>query len=244
MLLLILAASGFVYHFSICVMGQIFGGCNCCVAVDELVTALLLSLSRWQLEWWGCPLVRFGSNCSCLRSLWSPGLLLLKGEENVYEKKWEVSRNISLATSQDGMNGSQLACHIQGQSCDTWLYVIRTVPWQTLSGLNIVCLFTDIHRSEWQLKYHVWYLCSGHSLMAWTPYDLCLKTSPGSEINHMLTINSWCLYSMTIHNQVAHKMQILLSCCLSNLPTLTFKMQLAFMWSISCNIQHFAQQQG
>jgi len=34
MLLPIIAASGFMYFFQMCVLGHIFGGCDCSVAVD------------------------------------------------------------------------------------------------------------------------------------------------------------------------------------------------------------------
>jgi hypothetical protein len=45
-LLPIIAAAGFTYFVSICVVGHIFGGCNCSVAVDYLVSALQLCLSQ------------------------------------------------------------------------------------------------------------------------------------------------------------------------------------------------------
>jgi hypothetical protein len=49
MLLLNLAASGFMYFFSIWVLGDIFSGYNCSVAVDYLVSALLLCLAEWRI---------------------------------------------------------------------------------------------------------------------------------------------------------------------------------------------------
>jgi hypothetical protein len=45
--LLILAAAGFTYLFEMCILGQIFGGYNCRVKVDWLVSALLLCLAKW-----------------------------------------------------------------------------------------------------------------------------------------------------------------------------------------------------
>jgi len=77
-----------------------------------------------------------------------------------------------------------------------------------------------------------------------TSGDVCLKISPGSYMNHTLTIKSQCMISMTIPNEVTVKMLILLCSNWSNLPTLTQKMQLASVWSTSCNIQHLVQQQG
>jgi len=45
-------------------------------------------------------------------------------------------------------------------------------------------------------------------------------------------------------NEVTVTMQILLCSSWWNIPTWTLKTQLASMWSISCNIQHLAQQQS
>jgi hypothetical protein len=49
---------------------------------------------------------------------------------------------------------------------------------------------------------------------------------------------------MTIPKEVSVKTLILLCSNLSNLPTLTYKTQLASMWSVSCNIQHLANEEG
>jgi len=49
---------------------------------------------------------------------------------------------------------------------------------------------------------------------------------------------------MTIHNEVTVNTLIFLCSNWWNLPTMKYKTQLASMWSISCNIQHLAQQQG
>ena len=43
-----------------------------------------------------------------------------------------------------------------------------------------------------------------------TSVDVCLKTSPGSYMNHTLTIQSYFTVSMTIPNEVTVKMLILL----------------------------------
>jgi len=96
MLLLIFAASGITYHFEMSILGHIFGGCNCCVAVDQVVSALLLYVRRWrrQVGCSACCSARFGSNRTALRCLWRHDLLLCKGEEDDDKKKWEVLRNI------------------------------------------------------------------------------------------------------------------------------------------------------
>ena len=58
-----------------------------------------------------------------------------------------------------------------------------------------------------------------------------------------LNIKSCYRFSITIPNEVTVKTQILLCSSWSTIPTLKLKTQLASMWSISCNIKHFAQQQ-
>jgi len=114
----------------------------------------------------------------------------------------------------------------------------------TVSQSNVICWFTGIHRGERQPKCHVWWMQIGHFSTERMPCDVCLNTSPGSYMNYTLTIKSWCTVSMTIPNKVIVKTLILLYSSWSILPTLTYKTQLASMWSISCNIQHLAQQQS
>jgi len=46
MLLPILAPSSFTHHFSMCILGHIVGGCIGSVAVNYLVSALLMCLGR------------------------------------------------------------------------------------------------------------------------------------------------------------------------------------------------------
>ena len=43
--------------------------------------------------------------------------MLWKDEEDDHQKKWEVLKIISSATSQNGMSDSQLAPSIQAESC-------------------------------------------------------------------------------------------------------------------------------
>jgi len=79
--------------------------------------------------------------------------------------------------------------------------------------------------------------------METTDDDICLKTSVGSHMKQMLIITLCCKVSMTIPNWVTVKMQIMLCWSWSNIPTVPYMIQLASMVSISCNIQHLAQQQ-
>jgi len=58
-----------------------------------------------------------------------------------------------------------------------------------------------------------------------------------------LTIKLSCTLSITILIWVTIKMQMLHCSSWTNIPTLIWKMQLACISSISCNIQHLAQQQ-
>jgi len=59
-----------------------------------------------------------------------------------------------------------------------------------------------------------------------------------------LTIKSSCMVSVTIPDLLAVKREILLCSRCVNIPTLTYKTQLASILSITCNIQHLAQQQS
>jgi len=59
-----------------------------------------------------------------------------------------------------------------------------------------------------------------------------------------LTIKSCCTVSLTIPILLTVKRQILLCSRWLNIATLTYKTQLASILSISCNIQHLAQQQS
>ena len=85
---------------------------------------------------------------------------------------------------------------------------------------------------------------NGYSSKESTSGDVCPKTSPGSYMEHMLTIKSWYKVTITIHNEVTVKTRIWLFTYWWNIPTLTDKTQLASMWSTSCNIQHLAQQRS
>jgi hypothetical protein len=49
-LLPIIVASGETYISYMCVLGLIFGGCNCRAAVDHLVSALLLCLNQGHIH--------------------------------------------------------------------------------------------------------------------------------------------------------------------------------------------------
>jgi hypothetical protein len=132
-------------------------------------------------------------------------------------------------------NPAAHSCKLQGIPAD---------PQCAVSLSDDMCLGTGIYCGERQMKSHAWYIWKGHSSTERTSGDVCLKTSPGSYMKHFLTINLWCMVSMTIPNDVRVKTQILICSSWLNLPTLTYKTQLASMWSISCIIEHLTQQQG
>jgi len=92
MLHLILAASGLTDNFKVCVWGHIFGGCNCSVALNWVVSALLLGLIGWRIAWSTCRSVRFCSTVTLLWCLWSYDLLLWMWRDDDNETKWEVLR--------------------------------------------------------------------------------------------------------------------------------------------------------
>jgi hypothetical protein len=52
------------------------------------------------------------------------------------------------------------------------------------------------------------------------------------------------MISVTIQSEMMVKTRILLFSSWSHIQTLTYDTQLGSVWSISCNIKHFAQQQG
>jgi len=74
--------------------------------------------------------------------------------------------------------------------------------------------------------------------------DVCLKYSPGYYMKLMLSIKSCCTVSLTIPNLLTVKREILLCSRWVNIPTLTWKTQLASILSMFGNIQHLAQQQS
>jgi len=124
------------------------------------------------------------------------------------------------------------------------LQMFPTVPRFAVCQSNVFCLYTAIHRGEWQLTSHVCKIWTQKSYMEMMPGDVCLKTSPGSYMKQMLKIRSCGTVSITIANLVTVKPQIVLCSSWSNIPILTYKMQLASMWSTSCNIWHLANQQS
>jgi hypothetical protein len=78
MLPLLIAASCFTYFFSIHELNHIFGGSNCSVAVDKLVSPLLLCLGEGVIR---CSAHRspwFRLNPSGLYWLWSQDLMMGK----------------------------------------------------------------------------------------------------------------------------------------------------------------------
>jgi len=50
-------------------------------------------------------------------SFWTQELLWWKDEEDENGWKWNIQRNAQIATIQNGMSGSELACSIQDEIC-------------------------------------------------------------------------------------------------------------------------------
>lgn len=71
----------------------------------------------------------------------------------------------------------------------------------------------------------------------------CLMTSPEPYMKQMLIISLSCIVSITICNGVTDRTQILLFRSRSNVPTMTSKMQVVCILSVSCNIKDPAQEQ-
>ena len=134
-----------------------------------------------------------------------------------------IRLHIAALRQAEGDSNGPAMCN---QSVGCCLFVCRDISWWTIADSTFL-----IDQK-------------GHSLTERTSGDVCLKTSLGSYLNHTLTIKSQYTVSMTIPTEVTLKTLILLCSNWWNLPTLTQKTQLASMWSISCNIQHLAQQQG
>jgi len=138
--------------------------------------------------------------------------------------------------------------HVQPKTNPTgysWrLYGFATVPQFGVSQSHVVCLFTGTNCAKQQQKSLDCMIYTGHSSTERTSGDVCPKTYPWCWMTQMLKIRSWCMVSIAIPNAVMVKTQILFCSSSSNIPTLTYKMQFASMWSISCNIWHLAHQQS
>jgi len=128
-----------------------------------------------------------------------------------------------------------------GHSCR--FHGLRMVLRFALSRSNVGWGFTGINHSEWPSKSCVWELKTLHSLLERTSADVCLKQSLGSYMKQTINFMSWCTVSIAMPNVVTVKTQMLLCSNRLRVPTLTWKMQRASMWSISCIIQHLIHQQ-
>ena len=116
MLLPNIAGSGFTYHCQMCMLGHIHGGCNCSIMVHLQVSALLFWFSRWLIGWSASCSSQLRSNRAWLTCFWSHDVMMWKGEQDDIKKKWEVLRNIYLATSQNGMTDCKMVQLIQDES--------------------------------------------------------------------------------------------------------------------------------
>jgi len=94
MLLPYLAASSFMYHCWMGILGDSFSGYNWNVAVNWPPSELLLCPTGWRIRSSACRLARFGFNRTWLKYFWSDDLLLWNGEEDDHHKQWEVLKII------------------------------------------------------------------------------------------------------------------------------------------------------
>jgi len=113
-----------------------------------------------------------------------------------------------------------------------------------LSRSDVVSMYTAIHSGVPQQKSLDCQIYTRNSSRERMPGEACLKKSPGYYVKLTLTTKAYCTVPLTIPILVTVKTQILLCTSWSNVPTLRYKMHLASILSISCNIQHLAQQQS
>jgi len=126
--------------------------------------------------------------------------------------------------------------------CKVWGF--PTAPLFALSRSNVDCLITGIHCRVWQPELHDCQNRIGHCSRERMSADGCLKWTPGCYMKLTLSIKSCCTVSITIPISLKMTRQMLLFSRWINVPTLTYKMQLASILSISCNIQHIGKQQS
>ena len=124
------------------------------------------------------------------------------------------------------------------------LHGLPTALWFAPSRSDFVCLFTRINHGERQSKSRACVIKTVHSSLERTSADVCLKKYLGFHMIQRRNIVSWCMVSIAIPNVVTVETQILLFPSRLRVPTLTWKMQLASIWSISCKIQRLVNQQS
>jgi len=124
------------------------------------------------------------------------------------------------------------------------LHRLPSVLWFSPSLSDVECLYTGINHGEQLSKSRVCVIKTAHSLLERMSADVCLKKSLRSYMIQTPNIRSWSTVSIAIPNVVTVKTQILLCSSWLRVPTLTSKMQLASLWSISCNTKHLVHQQS
>jgi len=133
------------------------------------------------------------------------------------------------------MNPAEYAWMVQ------WFHSVQRFA---ISLSDVLCLCTGINSFVRQPKSHDCQIWTGYTSRERMAGDVCLTKSPGYYMKLALKIRSCCTVHLTILILVTVKTQILVCTSWSNVPTFTYKMQLASILSISCNIQHLAQWHG
>jgi len=133
------------------------------------------------------------------------------------------------------MNPAEYGCKLQGYS---------TAPRFALSLSDVVCLSPGINCSVLQPELQDCQIFIAPCLRERMSADVWLKWSQQYYMKLMLTIKSGCMVSLTIPVLLTVISKIVLCSRWVNVATLTSKMQLASILSITCNIHHLAQQQS
>jgi len=120
----------------------------------------------------------------------------------------------------------------------------HTVPRFGICCSDDVHLFTGMNWGFQQPKSLECQWLTGHSSRERTSGDASLKESQGSHMKLRVKIMTCGMVSIMIPILVIVNMQNFLCPSWSNESTMTFETQLPCILSISCNIQHLAQQHG
>jgi len=163
----ILAASGLMDHFWICVLGHILLTCfgssqwtNCCLRSSWVPRSDILDEA---------PVDRLASDPSppgwggCVSMIYWCGI----DEEDDNEKKWKALRNIYRVSCQDWISSSQLVSYTQHESCYVKLQVAGVSHRLAICNRSVrCCLFgsRDTLRSK---KAEIWWM----SELNWTFFE-------------------------------------------------------------------------
>jgi len=220
---LIAAASGFPNHLHICILGHICAGCIGRVAVDTGICIAAVShrvVDCIKRQSFGSiqihsdlAVVIVGPWPSVVGMVWKTTTKWSGKSCGMYSYlqvkiEW-VTPNLNVLLKR---NPTEFSCRLQGFPTYTWFAASRS---------DVVYLISGIHCSEQRLKSHKWLIYTVHSSMEKTSGDVSLKTSLEFAIEQMLIVKSRCIVSITIHNEVTVKMQIVLGSSWSYVPKLT-----------------------